>query len=279
MLYVLASGRQPFYSEHSHELISMQANLVPSPPPGVPAAMSAVIMRLLEKDPAKRYQTADETRQAIDNAVVASRMSTPLALDATLPHGLPALPVPASANATTIDSQAALNRDAPAKAAESSRFSRAPAKAVEPPTPSLAPVPRKRTIWLPLAGLVVIAGAVAFVVLLGPSPPSTPAKPAPIEAPELVPDAQPLAAVDAVVVDAAPVAAVVDAAMVDAPKSTRPSRPTRPTRPTQPTTQTGTGAPVEATVSRPDAAVAPTPIDAAPVAPPDASDGKVKTPW
>jgi serine/threonine protein kinase len=99
MLYVLASGRMPFHAEHSHELISMQANLVPPPPPGVPAALSAVIMRLLEKDPAKRYQTAEETRDAIEGAVVASR--TPFALETTLPQGLPA--IPDAAMATTVD--------------------------------------------------------------------------------------------------------------------------------------------------------------------------------
>jgi len=246
MLYVLASGRMPFYAESSHELISMQANVVPSPPPGVPASLSAVIMRLLEKDPAKRYQTAVDTREAIDAAVIASRMSTPLALDRTLPQGLPAIPAPVSMNATTIDSSAA----------------RPVAKAIE----SLAPVPApKRTIWLPLLGFLVLAGAVVFVVLRDPSPPTPPAK-SPGEAPALVtPDAaHALAATDAAIDAGAIDAVVVDAAVIDAPKRSRPSRPTRPG---------------DQTVARPDAAVVsePPPIDAAPVAPPDA--GTVKTPW
>jgi serine/threonine-protein kinase len=130
MLYVLASGRMPFYSEHSHELISMQANAIPSPPPGVPAALSDVIMRLLEKDPARRYQTAGDTRDAIEAALVAGRAASPLALDVTLPQGLPA--IPDGAMATTVDSIAPVKPRAAADGARAEASNARPAaKAVE----------------------------------------------------------------------------------------------------------------------------------------------------
>jgi hypothetical protein len=265
MLYVLASGRQPFYADTSHELISMQANVVPSPPPGVPGPLSDVIMRLLEKDPAKRYQTAVDTREAIEAAVVASRMATPLALERTLPQGLPA--IPDAGMATTVDTiapaHAVAARSAPAKSSSEA----APAPAVSIAT--AAPAPRKAPLWLPIAGLAVIGGAIAFFVLR--DPPSTPTKPEPVVQP-VAPDAEAVASgVDAApvvetVIDAA-VVVVVDAAVIDAPKRT-----------TKKTIDAGSR--IEATVAPPDAGVvAPPPIDAAPVAPPpDSSDGR-KTPW
>jgi len=63
VLYELATGGPPFGSGDPLRLARDHLARVPLPPdrvnPAVPAALSAVIMHLLEKDPDRRYQTAD----------------------------------------------------------------------------------------------------------------------------------------------------------------------------------------------------------------------------
>jgi diguanylate cyclase (GGDEF)-like protein len=62
-LYALATGRPPFGDGDSLQLIHDHLARVPEPPaersPAVPAALSAIIMRLLEKEPDRRYQSAE----------------------------------------------------------------------------------------------------------------------------------------------------------------------------------------------------------------------------
>jgi diguanylate cyclase (GGDEF)-like protein len=62
-LYELATGETPFGSGDPVRIIHDQLTRVPAAPvavnPGTPADLSAVIVRLLEKEPDNRYQTAD----------------------------------------------------------------------------------------------------------------------------------------------------------------------------------------------------------------------------
>lgn len=64
MLYELAVGRPPFTGETQIATAMMHIN--DEPPPlrsikaGIPRALEAVIMRALEKDPSRRFQTAEE---------------------------------------------------------------------------------------------------------------------------------------------------------------------------------------------------------------------------
>jgi eukaryotic-like serine/threonine-protein kinase len=69
ILYLLASGQLPFTANQVHELIASHASQPAPPLVGVPSALARVIERLLEKDPAARYQTAAETQTALDAAV------------------------------------------------------------------------------------------------------------------------------------------------------------------------------------------------------------------
>ncbi len=74
LLHLLASGTAPFRSQSVHELIAMHASDPPPPIPGLPVRIAAVILRLLEKDPARRFQTAKATREALESAL--SRQGT-----------------------------------------------------------------------------------------------------------------------------------------------------------------------------------------------------------
>jgi serine/threonine-protein kinase len=64
VLYELLTGRVPFEAESVVSVAIQQINERPVPPgqlqPGTPPALEAVVMRALEKDPARRFQTADE---------------------------------------------------------------------------------------------------------------------------------------------------------------------------------------------------------------------------
>jgi eukaryotic-like serine/threonine-protein kinase len=75
-LYEMAAGSRPFKGQSGFELSSAILNQAPLPlPPEVPAELGAAISRCLEKEPAKRYQRAQDVRSALD-AVRAGTAST-----------------------------------------------------------------------------------------------------------------------------------------------------------------------------------------------------------
>lgn len=67
VLYELASGKKPFDGESAFAIMADQVGKPPVPPieidSAVPPALSAALMRALEKDPDQRFQTAAEFRQ------------------------------------------------------------------------------------------------------------------------------------------------------------------------------------------------------------------------
>jgi eukaryotic-like serine/threonine-protein kinase len=67
VLYELASGKKPFDGESAFAIMADQVGKPPAPPieidPEVPPALSAALMRALEKDPDRRFQTAGEFQQ------------------------------------------------------------------------------------------------------------------------------------------------------------------------------------------------------------------------
>jgi len=69
MLYELVTGRPPFVGDESVAIISQHLNTAPVSPswhtPACPAALEALILCLLEKDPGKRLAGAAEVRDAL----------------------------------------------------------------------------------------------------------------------------------------------------------------------------------------------------------------------
>jgi hypothetical protein len=63
ILYELLGGRRPFAADERHSLTHQICSCDPSPlaglSPGVPRELERIVSRCLEKDPAKRYPTAD----------------------------------------------------------------------------------------------------------------------------------------------------------------------------------------------------------------------------
>jgi serine/threonine-protein kinase len=72
VLYELLTGRVPFDAESPVSVALKQVSELPVPPsqlrPGISPALEAVVMRALEKDPARRFASADEFVAALEAA-------------------------------------------------------------------------------------------------------------------------------------------------------------------------------------------------------------------
>jgi serine/threonine protein kinase len=70
LLYELLTARPPFVATSPMEVLRMVREETPVPPahlsPAVPAALQAVCLKCLQKDPAARYATAGELAMALD---------------------------------------------------------------------------------------------------------------------------------------------------------------------------------------------------------------------
>jgi serine/threonine-protein kinase len=73
ILFELATGQKPFQGDTAFEIMLQQRNAVPAPPlslqPGIGAELNGVILKALEKDPARRFQSAAEFRRALELAL------------------------------------------------------------------------------------------------------------------------------------------------------------------------------------------------------------------
>ena len=76
--YELLAGRPPFTGETRQEILSGHLEQAPTPiqtlRPGVPVALADLVMKALEKDPAHRWQSAEEMVQRLDE-IAATRGS------------------------------------------------------------------------------------------------------------------------------------------------------------------------------------------------------------
>ena len=72
ILYEMLTGRVPFEGDSAVAIALKQIGEAPVPPsaynPGVPPALEAVVLRALEKDPARRFADADEFIAALEQA-------------------------------------------------------------------------------------------------------------------------------------------------------------------------------------------------------------------
>ncbi|HUS64806.1 MAG TPA: protein kinase [Kofleriaceae bacterium] len=75
ILYGMLCGRPPFIGEGGGDVLAQHIMVAPQPPSmyaiDTPVALESIIMRLLEKDPARRFQSAPDTVRALREAVEA----------------------------------------------------------------------------------------------------------------------------------------------------------------------------------------------------------------
>jgi TonB family protein len=74
VLYQMATGKKPFDGDSEYRIMRAQVEDPPTPPtaiePAVPDELSNVILRALAKDPAERFQTGEEFREALGRVAV-----------------------------------------------------------------------------------------------------------------------------------------------------------------------------------------------------------------
>ena len=200
ILYLMGSGRLPFESESVHELVALHGSNDPAPPmKGVPHRLAQVIDRLLQKDPAKRYQTAAEALHALESSLSSASASADSAwpndthpslgpfparesqfahLEAPSPPSLDAETSPVTT--PTSDRRARSSTELHRMAAGETIL--APSGSPVPPTSQVDLAPTKKKPWL-LVGIAgaVVAGAVVFALARGGS--STPETTEPVVLP------------------------------------------------------------------------------------------------
>ena len=80
VMYEAATGRVPFAGDDAISVAMKQVNEAPQPPslinPNVDPALEAIILRCMEKNPADRYQSADELARALRD-FIAGRATIP----------------------------------------------------------------------------------------------------------------------------------------------------------------------------------------------------------
>jgi serine/threonine protein kinase/DNA-binding CsgD family transcriptional regulator len=85
VLYEMATGQLPFSSDDIPALLLQQVKQTPPPPrlhmPGLPATLEAVILKALEKNPVRRYQSGLAMAEALDSVLdMPAEASAPLPL-------------------------------------------------------------------------------------------------------------------------------------------------------------------------------------------------------
>ncbi len=122
VLYEMVTGRLPFQSSDPVELARMHREVLPPPPrrfnPDIPPALEQIILKVLSKEPAARYRTADQFARVLStfllnhSEIPAQAHPNPNEAD-TQPQLLPlqpapSLPIPQN---TQVNDDTALNID------------------------------------------------------------------------------------------------------------------------------------------------------------------------
>ena len=183
VLYLLGSGKLPFVSDSAHELIAMHATEVAPPMTGVPSALANVIDKMLRKEPADRYQSAAENREALETALDSLRVHTP-------PAGVPQINPPSIAAGVRVPAQMTPVHSTPLphSLVDARRRAQSPSamhalatgETIAPSMrPDVTPVPasasavplaapaKKRWVIPAVVASVLVAGGLGFVAMKG----------------------------------------------------------------------------------------------------------------
>ena len=193
VLYEMLTGQLPFHSDTTIGLLMHHIHTVPTPAHylkpelNIPPAISLVLMKALEKDPSKRFQTADEMVTALSapqnwaaTAATSGSFEGPVVASAAAPAPTPT-PEPAPAAAVKPVTQTPAVATAVAAAVETPLpmevATPAPAKVQAPVLPR--PPSRHQIHWKPvlIAVAVVLFLAFAIVFAMWPKHVALPAQP------------------------------------------------------------------------------------------------------
>ncbi|MCS7208418.1 MAG: protein kinase [Fimbriimonadales bacterium] len=171
ILFEMLAGYKPFQGDSVITITYHIVHTDPHAPPSVPAPLEWVIRRALRKAPAERFGSAEEMKQALQNALEQLKAPPVIAtpMGAPAPQGVPAggyapptqvptpyYPHPAPSAPTQIPVPTA-----------SYPVPSAPAPYLPPPPPKPLLSPALRQFLGTLLGVMLIGGAVLGVVVLG----------------------------------------------------------------------------------------------------------------
>ncbi|HWX56102.1 MAG TPA: protein kinase [Verrucomicrobiae bacterium] len=148
VLYEMVTGKRPFQGDSNYSIMAAHLQEIPLPPmeivPWVQGPISDVVMKAIAKDPAERYQSAQEFRAALKNIVITESVQ-PADMAATkLMTDLPAATAPVAATpvsptqATVVAATPQASRPVSVQPVATARTQ--PAVAIPPPPPSVATV-------------------------------------------------------------------------------------------------------------------------------------------
>ena len=177
MMYVMGTGQPPFVTDSVLEMVALHGTQPAPPMTGVPEAIAAVVDRLLQKEPERRYQTASAVRSALEDAYELSRASRPSAAVTTSRYpimltkgsekpSVEHLAIPEGRAATAPDDNAD-TMSMPGASASAMTLPEVPASTMAlPVAPASTPIPPEapanRRVWLRRVALVAIMLGVAI---------------------------------------------------------------------------------------------------------------------
>jgi serine/threonine-protein kinase len=179
ILYEMLAGEVPFNATSTAAVLIKQIKEAPMPPSvknprvAIPPPVEAIVLRCMAKDPAERFQTADELGSALEESAVALAGST-AAMQATLPMGIPAAVLGASRVATVPAAVVSPSAAAPTVRSQQAPAPQAPAdtRTTAAPADGPAPVALASSSRKPGASpvfvifmLLMAAGAAAIIYL------------------------------------------------------------------------------------------------------------------
>ena len=183
VIYEMLTGKQPFESDTAMGLLLHHLQTAPTPPHllcpdlNIPPAISRVLLKALEKEPAKRFQNANQLLEALSAAKneaeapgLATRAITPTVMAAAVtppPDSMATMPMSAGSAPASVPAVAAA-RPKPALAPIDKTIAIAPPRKTPAPAPRAAsrpvPAPPSRRRWLvPVLVAVLVVGGLAMV--------------------------------------------------------------------------------------------------------------------
>jgi len=163
-MYEMVTGRRPFGGDSDFQIMSAHLGQAPMAPieviPGIPSALSDIILMAIEKDPGARFQTAEAFRSALGHA-----FPDAVAVTKTLPLPVP-VPTAGQAGIPTASSSA-IGMPPPLPLPPTAPMTAMNAAATPPAAPWVVPEPAPRSrrgLYMALGSIVTLAVLVGAVI-------------------------------------------------------------------------------------------------------------------